>query len=154
MYENKRSAWIDFRIVTRVDGAEEVTEYSGEATCVDTVGGFYASFEEKIPDVEEPILTLLKAEELPTDDDRGEYRITLTRRGPIRTKMEFRTGCVTHCPYQTPVGQLWFEIETDRLEFSKTDDGAFAGASYHVAQGGAEISQAEFSLRISYVALA
>ena len=154
MYENKRSAVIDFRIVTRVDGAEEVTEYSGDASCVETEGGFYTSFEEKIPDVEEAVTTLMKAETFISDTGCEACRITLTRRGPIRTKMVFVTGEVTHCPYQTPVGMLLFDIETTALAFSQDYDGAAASAAYRVLQGGEEISQAEFSLQITYVAQA
>lgn len=154
MYENKRSAVIDFRIMTRVDGAEEVTEYSGDAICVETDGGFYASFEEKIPGVEEVVTTLMKAETYISDTGSEACRITLTRRGPIQTKMVFVTGEVTHCPYRTPVGVLLFDIETTELAFSQDYDGAAASAAYRVLQGGGEISQAEFSLQITYVAQA
>lgn len=154
MYESKRSAVIDFRIATRVEGAEEVTEYSGDATCADTEGGYYASFEEKIPGAEEKVTTLMKAETLLSESGSEECKITLTRRGPIRTKMEFAAGRVTHCPYQTPVGTLMFEIETTSLFFSQDPDGAYAAAEYRVLQGDAEVCQADFSLRITYVAQA
>lgn len=154
MYESKRSAVIDFKIVTRVDGAEEITEYSGDATCVEKEGGFYTSFEERIPGVEEVVTTLMKAETYVSDTGNEACRITLTRRGPIRTKMVFVTGEVTHCPYQTPVGMLLFDIETTMLSFSQDYDGAAASAAYRVLQGGEEISQAEFSLQITYVAQA
>ena len=154
MYENQRSAVIDFRIATRVEGEEEVTEYSGDATCVETEGGYYASFEEKIPGAEETVTTLMKAETLLDEDGSEACRITLTRRGQIRTKMEFVPGRVTHCPYHTPVGMLLFEIETTALAFTQDPDGAYAAAEYRVLQNGAEVCQADFSLRITYVAQA
>lgn len=154
MYENKRSAVIDFRIATRVDVAEEITEYSGDATCVETDGAYYASFEERIEGVDEKVQTLLKAEEILALNGENRWKLTLTRRGPICTKMEFMTGQVTHCPYQTPVGVLMFDIETLSTAFSRDYDGAYAGAAYRVLQDGVEVSQADFSLRITYVAQA
>ncbi len=154
MYENKRSAVIDFRIVTRVDGAEEVTEYSGDASCVETEGGFYTSFEEKIPGAEEKVQTLLKAEEILALVGENWWKLTLTRRGPIQTKMVFMTGEITHCPYRTPAGVLLFDIDTQSTSFSQDYNGAAASAAYRVLQGGEEISRAEFSLQITYVAQA
>ena len=154
MYETKRSAVIDFRIATRVDGAEEITEYSGDASCVETGGVYYASFEERIEDADETVQTLLKAEEILALSGDNRWKLTLTRRGPIRTKMEFVTGQVTHCPYQTPVGVLMFDIETLSTAFSRDYDGAYAAAAYRVLQDDVEVSQADFSLRITYVAQA
>lgn len=99
------------RGVQRCGGGEEVTELACEGVFRKTADGWLLAYDE--PSAEGSVKALLRF---------SDGRVTLTRRGAVRSEMIFAAGECHRVSYALSAGSLTMEVNTD--SFRASLDGA------------------------------
>lgn len=131
------SVFLRVRGTQRCAGTEEeTTELRCEGVLRQTADGWLLAYDE--PQEEgERVKTLLRL--------AGE-RVTITRRGAVRSEMIFAAGERHTAFYELPLGRLTMEVITERVESRLPERLELA---YRLAMGGETVSEHRLSIRVS-----
>ena len=114
--------------VQRSAGSEETTELRCEGVLKRTADGWLLAYEEP-ESAGERVSALLRCD---------SSRVTLTRRGTVRSEMVFAVGERSSAVYALPAGSFTLELETDCIRSSLP---AALELDYRLVHGGETLSE-------------
>jgi len=121
------------------NGAEEIRTEADGHYCL-RGGIHYVQYEENPEGVDVPTSTLLKIE---------PERLTMTKKGPLRARMEFVPDKRTTSQYQTPYGTLSLEVFTRKLAVDAGEGRLCAFVQYRLETDGVCLSENELEITVS-----
>lgn len=128
------------RISSRIiqDGNEERTEIRSEGLMQSTPGRDMITYSEKISEEDEvPVCLTL------TERERTEgVEVRIKKSGVIRSEMLFIEGEKTECIYETPMGNLFFDIICRKIDAVKGQAETEIILEYLLTGGGEILSDA------------
>lgn len=133
----KENVTVHVRGVQRCAGEEEVTELCASGTLKRTADGWIASYEEPQPDGR--VRALLRWD---------GARVSLTRRGAVRSEMVFAAGERHNAFYELSVGSLTMELFTRSLRVRTDGAALLLELEYELAMGGEALSENRLSVRM------
>ena len=116
----------------QVDSNEEPVITRASGTYHLHKGRHYISYEEPSEDGEGVIRSRIR---LDTAD-----RVEMTRSGAASARMSFEESCNTEAVYQTPYGELRFEIRTSQITIEEVQDRLEASLEYSLFSDGTCVS--------------
>lgn len=99
----------------------------------------YVIFEEVLEESMPPVKTMLKL--MPK-------KAVLTRKGPVEYQMEFERGKKNITYYNTPMGNLVLEIETEEIEVALEEHSLDVHIRYLLEMDGEPLSSCSIEIRV------
>ena len=75
-------------------------------------------------------------------------RVTLTRRGTVRSEMTFAAGETSHVFYELPAGSLTMTVETDSIAAETDGEGGTLELRYRLTAGEETVSEHRLLFRV------
>ena len=130
---------IQFLAIQEADGERAEITQSMDGERYDKDGEVFLHFKEEADDIG-TITSLMRI--------KGET-VRITRKGGVKTTMEFKAGQDCMCEYQMPVGKLSFVISTEFMELTVKETEISMDLVYDMFSFGEQVSRNTLEMRVT-----
>ena len=140
MGEKFQRVEIEMTAEQQAEGRREVSRYRYTGTLLIRDETVYISYEEEMED--DRYRTLLTCR---------DGRLTMSRKGSGRQRMEFVPGERRPAVYETPVGTLPLEVLTEKCALEQDKGGMDIAVDYELFSGGTPMARHRLVVEIRYI---